>query len=80
MPSFEQPVIDNRIIITVTLSRGQGEPRIPFRALMDTGAQGTAISPKVVNDLKLTPTGTILRDNIANRSFGRDGQRVSVSR
>ena len=27
---------------------------------METGAQGTAISPKVVNDLKLTPTGTIL--------------------
>ena len=59
MPSFEQQVADNRIIIGVALSRGAGEPPLPFNALLDTGAQVTAISPKVVQSLQLVPTGPL---------------------
>lgn len=59
MPSFEQPVADNKIVIAVALSRGAGEPTVQFSALFDTGAQVTAISPEVVRSLDLMPTGRL---------------------
>ena len=59
MPSFEQPVADNKIVIAVALSRGAGAPTVQFSALFDTGAQVTAISPEVVRSLDLIPTGRL---------------------
>ena len=59
MPSFEQQIADNRVIIDVALSRGGGEPTMQFGALLDTGAQVTAISPKVVQGLQLVPTASL---------------------
>lgn len=59
MPTFEQPVVDKRIIITVALSRGPGNQTVAFKALVDTGAQVTAISPNVVRSLQLVPTGKL---------------------
>ena len=59
MPTFEQPVVNNQIIIDVALSLGTEAARYSFRALLDTGAQITAISPNVVQSLGLTPIGTI---------------------
>lgn len=41
-------------------SAGQTEPPMQaIRALIDTGASFTSIEPKVLQDLSLTPTGTI---------------------
>ncbi len=59
MPTFSQAVVDGRIIINVGLSVRAGEPRHGFRALLDTGAQSTAISPNVVGQLGLLPTGSL---------------------
>ena len=57
MPTFEQPVVGNQIIVIVTLSAGPGEPAYNFRALLDTGATATAISPTAVRQLGLVPIG-----------------------
>lgn len=54
MPSFSQQITDNRIIIVVQLTNDGGATR-SFHALVDTGAQITAISPRVVNELELIP-------------------------
>ena len=75
VPSFEQQIADNRVIIDVALSRGAGEPTLQFGALLDTGAQVTAISPKVVQGLQLVPTAS----SEPNRGFGPTGQHVSIS-
>ena len=78
MPSFEQPVTDNQIIITVALSRGPGESRLPFRALVDTGAQVTAISPNVVRSLHLVPTRPIGLTVASGESVGTFQYRARV--
>lgn len=57
MPTFHQQVVNNQIIIAVALSIGSGEARYSFNALLDTGAQITAISPNVVERLGLVPIG-----------------------
>lgn len=54
MPSFSQQITDNRIIIVVQLTN-DGGPTRSFHALVDTGAQITAVSPRVVSELKLIP-------------------------
>ena len=59
MPTFHQPVVNNQIIVVVALSLGPGEERYSFNALLDTGAQITAISPNVVEKLGLVPIGTL---------------------
>lgn len=59
MPSFSQNITDNRIIIVVAVSEGAGRPVTNFRALLDTGATLTAVSPAVVNAVGLLPTGTM---------------------
>ena len=59
MPTFHRPVVDNQIIVIVTLSCGPGEKRYSFNALLDTGSQITAISPNVVAKLGLVPIGEI---------------------
>lgn len=57
MPTFHQEVVNNQIIIVVALSIGSGGARFSFNALLDTGAQITAISPNVVEQLGLVPIG-----------------------
>lgn len=57
MPSFEQQIEDNQIIISVDLSIASGQPTRRYKALLDTGAQRTAISPRVAKDLNLMPIG-----------------------
>lgn len=59
MPSFSQDITDNRIIITVAIRIGPEAETSLYRALLDTGAQVTAISPRVVQQLGLIPTGTL---------------------
>ena len=54
MPSFEQQITNNRIIITVGVSL-QGDQIRYKRALVDTGATITLISPNTVADLALLP-------------------------
>ena len=78
MPSFEQPVTDNQIIITVALSRGPGESPLTFEALVDTGAQVTAISPKVVKSLQLVPTGPLGLTVASGESVGTFQYRARV--
>ena len=55
MPSFEQEIVNNQIIITVNVSTGPGQPAVSYRALLDTGAQVTVVSPRVIRDLGLAP-------------------------
>ena len=55
MPSFEQEIENSEIIIIVDISRGPGQPTASHRALLDTGANITAISPRVITDLQLAP-------------------------
>ena len=58
MPTFEQAITDNRVIINVAVGRGgAGDQTLLFAALLDTGAQVTAISPRVVEALDLVPVG-----------------------
>lgn len=59
MPSFEQAITNNRIIVIVDVCRAAGEQGFSFKALLDTGATITGISPKVVEALQLAPLGTI---------------------
>ena len=59
MPTFRQPVQNNQIIINVGLSLKAGDPRHIFKALLDTGAQLTAISPNVVRLLGLEPADLV---------------------
>jgi hypothetical protein len=55
VPSFEQQIVNNRIVIFVDVSRGTGQPALQYHALLDTGAEVTAVSPKVVQNLNLLP-------------------------
>ena len=57
MPTFATEITDNRIIIVVSVARDRTQAKMNYQALFDTGAQVTAISPKVVNDLVLLPVG-----------------------
>ena len=59
MPTFEQEVVDNQIIIDVSLAVESKAVPIRFRALLDTGAQTTAVSPEVVRQLDLVPARPI---------------------
>ncbi len=55
MPSLAQDVIDRQIIIDVEVSLGAGQQAHLYSALLDTGAQRSALSPQVVDDLGLVP-------------------------
>lgn len=57
MPSLEQTIVNNRVIIQASITSKAGEGPHLFSALLDTGAQITAISPRVVSELGLLPTG-----------------------
>ena len=58
MPTFEQAIVNNQIIITVSLSVVASEKRHSFKALLDTGAQITAISPRAIKTVGLVPIGS----------------------
>ena len=63
MPSFVGRVSDRQIFFSTTVSVWEDNsesPKIPNRTyitLLDTGAQATMISPKVVAEANLTPIG-----------------------
>lgn len=57
MPSFEQLIENNEIIIFVDVSIASGKPTRQYKALLDTGAQLTAIAPRVARDLNIVPIG-----------------------
>ena len=59
MPTFSQDIDDNRIIIQVSITREAGEPDRLFSALLDTGAQVTALAPNVIKAISIIPTGEI---------------------
>ncbi len=54
MPTFQQPVRDNQIVILVDVTRDSISPDYrQYNALVDTGATSTLVSPKVIADLNL---------------------------
>lgn len=58
MATFEGTIANGQIIIVAAVSvSGAGGAPIPYNALLDTGAQVTMISDKVVQALGLTPVG-----------------------
>ena len=63
MPCFSGLVSSNQILFNCTVgavgSSGNPADRKPYIALLDTGAQGTAFSQKVVDDLSLVAVGWI---------------------
>lgn len=56
MPTFQAPVRDGQILLFVTVGN-QDEDR-GYTALLDTGAQRTMVSPKVVSDGALVSIGS----------------------
>ena len=68
MPSFRDEIVDGQIILTAVVSlvqRRRIEERInpdtvvPYKALLDTGAQSTMISQKVVDQTGLVAVGIV---------------------
>ena len=54
MPSFQQRVKDNQIVIHVDVTRDSVSPAYRrYNALFDTGATSTLVSPRVIEDLNL---------------------------
>ena len=53
MPTFQAKVDDGQIILDATI----GDPPTLYSALLDTGAQSTMVSPKVVKEACLTAIG-----------------------
>lgn len=58
MPTFHGQILNSQIILNVGVQddAGKNEP-LGYRALIDTGAQSSAISTKVVSELGLEPIG-----------------------
>lgn len=60
MASFSRLIENGQIIFIATVSiPGDEDQNVSLHALMDTGAQQTMISDKVVQALKIAPTGQI---------------------
>ncbi|MXW96324.1 MAG: hypothetical protein F4110_07255 [Acidimicrobiaceae bacterium] len=60
MPTLEVPFVDGLIVLNVAIApRGREEPERGFRAILDTGTQLTAISPRVVAAIKPDAVGEI---------------------
>ena len=59
MPTFTGQVKDNQIILISAISiSGDAQPNPkPYDSLLDTGAQGTLISERVVNEVGLSAIG-----------------------
>lgn len=58
MPTFVGTIKNNQIILTSRVRvPGAQEPEGHYRSLLDTGAQRTMISPRVISDVQLQPTG-----------------------
>lgn len=59
MPTFRGQVVDSQIIFSVTVATNDLAKRRSYRALLDTGAQGTMISSKVIEEIGLKPVGSL---------------------
>lgn len=60
MPALEVPFVDGLIVLNVAIApRGREEPERGFRAILDTGTQLTAISPRVVAAINPDAVGEI---------------------
>ena len=59
MPTFDVPVEDNRVLLTVAVAipETRATDRHTCRALVDTGAQRTMVSANVVEVLQVASTG-----------------------
>ena len=63
MPFFSGPITNRQILIGVAVTRPDekgvqlGSPKHSYRAMVDTGATATCISPKVVANLQLLSEG-----------------------
>ncbi len=55
MPTFQKPIENGQILLAVSV--GDGDSGKSYRALLDTGAQSTMISPKVVKEAGLKAIG-----------------------
>ena len=58
MPTFNVEIVENQIIVVATITvPPDGPKKGSFRALVDTGAQATMISQKVVDEIQADPVG-----------------------
>ena len=57
MPTFSQPVENGQILILASLLDDAEETTGSYTSLLDTGAQSTMISPKVVKEADLKAIG-----------------------
>ena len=55
MPTFQRPIEDRQIILIASVGAEGSEK--PYSALLDTGAQSTLISPRVVEEADLKAIG-----------------------
>lgn len=80
MPTFTGS-FDNRQILLVAgvkICGTHGPSLRRYKALLDTGAQGTLISPKVVSEVGLTPTESRLIAGIDGNPIETEGYRISL--
>ena len=58
MPTFNVEIVEDQIIVVATITVPPVNPKTePFKALVDTGAQVTMISQKVVDAIQADPVG-----------------------
>ncbi len=58
MPTFVGRIENNQIILNSSVQiSGLQTPGKLYRSLLDTGAQPTMISPKIISEVQLQPTG-----------------------
>jgi len=80
MPSFLVKVKDNQAVIKVTV----GDPNTleqvnGYEALVDTGAQNTLVSSKIIHDLQLLPIGSDVIRTIGGDTISTNIYHTNVS-
>lgn len=81
MPTFQAPIHNNRVLLTVQVT-ADGEPpknNDTWRALLDTGAQCTLVSPRVVSRLQVPSTSVGAFTPANGEPVETDIYRLSIS-
>ena len=82
MPTFKVGIKDNRIIFYITVSAPSSDSQSgeTYQALLDTGAQGTMVTEKVIQEVGLESVGVADITPASGKQFtaGRYAARLDV--
>ena len=73
MPTFKKPIENNQIIIIAAVSNPGQQPGQTYRGIVDTGAQITMVSAKVIEENGLNQIGHTLIKGITGQNTPRYG-------